>query len=544
MTNIIEAIYVAKKTKKRAFSYIRFSTQRQLEGDSLSRQVSGTEKYCEENNLELDPRSYRDLGVSGFRGANQRGQLGDFIAACEQGLIPEGAALVIESLDRLSREKPRKIISLLTRILDFGIEVHLSMIRKVFKPDSEDDGTDLIMAVALAMRAHEESKTKSKRVLEAFAKKRQAAEESGARFVGSLPEWVRVEGDKMEIIPEKAAAVKQVYTLVASGFSSRQAARKVLEETGIKWTSKRVRELLHSKNVQGILSAHYRTAKAGRSYTISDYYPRIVSDELAAEARAVLERHAAPSRGRSAVVHPTNILRGLLRYQGAPMRCVHRRNGAKGEDGKKAYIAYFEAFDETRDKIIHSIHANQLEPVLIQSLRELQPSDLAPVAAKESPMASIRARLAKLEATAGNLLRAVESGSVAVARRLAEVEAEIVTVRDALGKAEAEEKIALPGKQDLEELKIDLVDPQQRERAGAALRRIVERIDLFSSLKDMPAIGRRVGKMIYFRDPTPKVGNRKPIFALLHFIGGAQRLVLRDDARMGFVASIRFEAVA
>lgn len=53
----------------KAYSYKRFSTPGQLEGDSLRRQTSKAEKYATEHGLELDTTlNLEDLGRSAFKG--------------------------------------------------------------------------------------------------------------------------------------------------------------------------------------------------------------------------------------------------------------------------------------------------------------------------------------------------------------------------------------------------------------------------------------------------------------------------------------------
>ena len=67
----------------KAYSYLRFSTPEQIHGDSLRRQTEGARTYAATHNLELDESlTFRDLGVSAFRGANAvEGALGQFVAA-------------------------------------------------------------------------------------------------------------------------------------------------------------------------------------------------------------------------------------------------------------------------------------------------------------------------------------------------------------------------------------------------------------------------------------------------------------------------------
>src|SRR5438874_8702267 len=90
----------------RAFSYIRFSTPEQLKGDSLRRQLDLSAKYAKQHGLVLDEGlTFRDLGVSAFDKSNlgSGGKLRAFLDAVEQGLVPPGSLLLVESLDRLSR---------------------------------------------------------------------------------------------------------------------------------------------------------------------------------------------------------------------------------------------------------------------------------------------------------------------------------------------------------------------------------------------------------------------------------------------------------
>ena len=90
-----------------AFSYLRFSTAEQAAGDSRRRQLAMAEKYAANHHLRLDRQlSFRDLGVSAFRGRNAKeGALRAFLDAIEHNLVPENSFLLIESLDRLSRDR-------------------------------------------------------------------------------------------------------------------------------------------------------------------------------------------------------------------------------------------------------------------------------------------------------------------------------------------------------------------------------------------------------------------------------------------------------
>lgn len=72
----------------KAYSYIRFSTTKQAQGDSYRRQIQQAIDYCTEHNLQLDEKAIEDFGVSAFRGSNRiDGALGRFIEAVKEGQL-------------------------------------------------------------------------------------------------------------------------------------------------------------------------------------------------------------------------------------------------------------------------------------------------------------------------------------------------------------------------------------------------------------------------------------------------------------------------
>jgi DNA invertase Pin-like site-specific DNA recombinase len=107
----------------RAISYRRFSSAQQATGDSLRRQIELAQSYCDEHGDELDP-SFVDEGVSAFRGKNATtGALARLVELAEAGNIEKGTKLLVESLDRLSREDVLTAQEQLIRILRAGITV-------------------------------------------------------------------------------------------------------------------------------------------------------------------------------------------------------------------------------------------------------------------------------------------------------------------------------------------------------------------------------------------------------------------------------------
>jgi DNA invertase Pin-like site-specific DNA recombinase len=139
-------------THRLAISYIRYSSPKQTSGDSIRRQTAATESFCLRNNLTLtDKYRLKDAGVSAFRGANLEptAALGQFLKQVEAGQIPVGTTLICESLDRLSREKVRKALTLFLNLIDHGIEIVClaDNERKYTAKSVDDNSIDLITSI-------------------------------------------------------------------------------------------------------------------------------------------------------------------------------------------------------------------------------------------------------------------------------------------------------------------------------------------------------------------------------------------------------------
>ncbi len=532
-----------KPKVKRAYSYIRFSRAHQIEGDSLRRQSTATAEYCKRHNLTLDDSlNLKDLGVSAFKGRNaEKGALGRFIAACEAGIVQPGSALILESLDRLSRQTPRKTVRLLTELLDdHGIEIHLTQVGKIFRPESED-GVDLIFAVALAMRAHEESETKSKRLKEAFAQKRKRAATEGIHIAKSLPWWLAWNEDGTEIIcpPERREILERIYREVANGKSPLALARELNAEGKPTWRPKakvwpdsRIRDTINSDAPLGTIGATRKTRIAGRKWELQSYYPTVITPDIAAKARAVLKGNRKNKSGPKAddTTIP-NLLKAILRYRNLWCRFSTHRTRTGTWNG------YYEAVDDNR-RLPWSIAANQLEPILLVSIADLTPADLKPPSIGNAETAILRAEVKDLETTLANITMAVEAGSTSMIPRLVEVEKELSTAKEKLAESETADTIAIDetALTQLTSYNIaDLKNPKLRAEIAATIPRLISRIQIGSNLDDLATTpGADIltiedGDTIYeitIPDPTGSRG-KKPLAAYIKFHGGGEMAIQR-----------------
>ncbi|MFP4614378.1 MAG: recombinase family protein, partial [Thiohalorhabdus sp.] len=180
----------------KAYSYVRFSHPDQAAGDSLRRQVEAAREWAQRNGYELDDSmTLADIGVSAYHGNNRtEGALGAFITAVHDGHIPSGSVLVVESLDRISRDRIHATLRLFLDLLDRGIEIVTLTDSKHYTRESLNDLTDLITSLVVMSRAHEESVTKANRLAAAWeAKRRKATEE---KLTAQCPAWLRLTEDR------------------------------------------------------------------------------------------------------------------------------------------------------------------------------------------------------------------------------------------------------------------------------------------------------------------------------------------------------------
>ena len=140
----------------RAYSYIRMSSDVQLRGDSLRRQLDASSDYAAKHGLELVEKSrLQDIGVSAFKGANvSDGALGRFLRAVKRKTIPQGSFLLVKSLDRLSRQEIRKSLTLFLSIIDAGVNIVTLADNHVYTA-KKTELQDLLISLVIMSRAHE-----------------------------------------------------------------------------------------------------------------------------------------------------------------------------------------------------------------------------------------------------------------------------------------------------------------------------------------------------------------------------------------------------
>ena len=248
--------------------------------------------------------------------------LGEFLDAARSGVVPKGSWLLIESLDRLSRNRPRKAVRLLESICEEGITLVTLADGKVYTEALlDDDPMAFMWAFMVAIRANEESETKSKRLKAVWSQKRKMAEQK--KLTAKVPSWVKLSEDRseFEVNELRADVVRKIYQMSADGLGYGKIAEtlnreKVQTFAGAKmWHRSFITKLLGAQTPIGIYTpsiTRHVDGKKQREYLepIRGYYPSVVTDELNAAVKARLSIKSP--RGRHASFGVTqNILANL-----------------------------------------------------------------------------------------------------------------------------------------------------------------------------------------------------------------------------------------
>lgn len=359
-------------SRPKAYSYIRFSTPEQERGDSLRRQMEAATKYAALHSLDLDDAlTFRDLGVSAYTGANEEtGRLGEFLAAVHHGDIARGSFLLVESLDRLSRQKPRKAVKVLERICEAGITVvTLDDGRAYTEETLDDDPWALLVALMVASRAHEESAKKARRLSASWANKRNNAAERGIPITSVCPGWLNINTARtgFDIIPERAQVVRRVFDQTLQGVGQHSLAQALNKEgvpvfgRGQMWHRSYINKMLADENVVGRFTPHRWETLNGKKVrvplmTINDYYPAVVDRETFERVSAMIGQ-----RPRSTRAPIANVLAGIARCPLCDATMTRINKGAGPKQGKP-YLVCTRAkvgagCDYTQVRLDHIEHA-------------------------------------------------------------------------------------------------------------------------------------------------------------------------------------------
>jgi DNA invertase Pin-like site-specific DNA recombinase len=344
-------------TMARAYSYIRFSTPKQAEGDSFRRQTELSEEYALKQGLVFDRSlNLHDKGLSAFSGDNRtKGALAVFLKAVENGIVKRGSYLLIESFDRLSRDTLSAQMTLFMALVNAGITVITLTDEQVYSKETIDkDISRLMLSLVIMMRSHEESLMKSRRLVATWEQKRQGA--SVEKLTSLCPHWLELNPDRksFRVLDDRVKIVRRIFQMCMDGIGQGTIAKTLNKEgvaawgRGNGWHPSYVQRLLGNPAVIGEYQPQRRATRGKLNLVpagdpLKDYYPAVI--DMPTWQRVQMRRQTS-TPGRVNYSHG-NLFSGLAfdGYSGAPLRHMKRgRNiSAKSRKGKDAqdYKRYY-----------------------------------------------------------------------------------------------------------------------------------------------------------------------------------------------------------
>jgi DNA invertase Pin-like site-specific DNA recombinase len=233
-----------------------------------------------------------DEGVSAFKGDNRRHALGQFADLARRGRVPAGSFLLIENMDRLSREKPVRAVNLLTEILLAGVRV-VQLQPAELELTEDSNLFDLFKGQMEQGRGHSESQMKSERVGAAWRQRKADARESGAPVSSMCPSWLEVADGRYRLKADAARTVRAIFKWSAAGLGAMKIVHE-LNAAGIppigrrQWNRTTVQNILANRAAIGEYQPHASRdgKRAPEGEPIPNYYPAVVDDALFYAAQA------------------------------------------------------------------------------------------------------------------------------------------------------------------------------------------------------------------------------------------------------------------
>ncbi|WP_157220605.1 recombinase family protein [Flavisphingomonas formosensis] len=372
-----------------AILYSRWSSLEQTSTTSAPRQLEICEAFAAARSFDIVERVV-DEGRSAWTGDNLiNGRLGQLTERFKREGA-QGKVLVVEKLDRISRQSPLVVTQWLQRVCGYGLTIMTADGRHTLDADALIRNQLVVVGLIFeAFKGYQESQDKSDRVKEAWERKR----ERRAPMTRICPAWLTIDqksthfksADNLSaaysVIENRAAIVREIFNLTEQGRGKSTIARMLNERSepvwgrGDGWHASYIQKILTSPAVYGEYQPHTRPKGGERrpvGEPIQNYFPAVIEIEQFErvndqKARAILakQRPANPlanllagiakcgncggwmmfvNKGDETLADGSVVKRGYLKCSNA-----HR---AKGCDRRQSY-GYRPIESALLDQILH-----------------------------------------------------------------------------------------------------------------------------------------------------------------------------------------------
>jgi DNA invertase Pin-like site-specific DNA recombinase len=499
--------------KQSAILYARFSSMEQAKGLSLDRQLSEGRHYIEAKGWQLE-QELVDKGRSAFSGANRAvgSELGKFEAEAREGLHA-GKILVVENIDRLSRQGAKAAATFIWSLHEAGVSVATTQDSQFYNADSEEnDLMEIFSIIIKAQLSHEESFKKAERAKFTWHTRHEKIKDGDKGTTAiTPPAWIKAEGGRYVLNPERAKLLNEIYDLYIDGIGISKIVQMLNERREPVWAVRKrdgkggwrenyIHRLLRKRAVLG----EYVTVNG--ETLAADYFPQAISAEKFNRAQAEL---AAKSKtGGHAYKRMSNLLASLVvcsecggnaafENKGTNQIPHVKKNGERVIYNRKHYERLRCDNARRRNACTNKglLDYKIVEGCVLDHLGALigdpKSADAAQKANAEK-IAELERQIAVKTKQIDNLLDALADGSKAVAERIVKYEAELEQLNELLTQAQLAAEIALSQPSPTAQLEVvealrrEINDSDEdkrffaRSKVNAALRRLIDKI-MFSS---------------------------------------------------------------
>ncbi len=487
-----------------AIAYVRWSSDDQSEGDSQRRQLSNAQRICKERGWELID-TVIDSGKSAFKGKNRSrgGQLAEIEKRAAKGLL-RGKALIIENVDRLSRQEPIVGLNLLHSLVDAGITLVESDTGQSYTSQSiRENWQTLITPFLRVGLAYEEAVKKGGRIKEAFQGtiERGFVTKNGLADLRFVPSWIDRDGADYVVIEKRAKIVRQIFDWCVEGRGLRYICAQLNADIANTrwqrgdWTQSNVRDILRGR---GALGEYCRregdTVPSGRK--VGEWFkvcePVVTLEQWHRAQDALTRRRNSGGKRRGMV----NLLQGFT-------FCAHRNNGqlcgsrmiiTQNDKNvpRKARLRCARNHRAAGCSSSTSFHYQHLLDGILDNILHLVLPSSTSSDDIDGSLAAVEMELKSAEGRLDNLIDAYANApSPAMLRGVQRAEADIELRKSALHKRQREaEKLAnaKPSKElvrEIAELRGQLADSEEaRHKVHSALQEMITGVFLYPETRE------------------------------------------------------------
>ena len=454
------------------YSYSRWSSAIQAFGDSKNRQKERLAIALSEHPDWVLQETLIDDGKSAFKGKNlsETAALGEWLTKVQTGEVPANSILIIEALDRLTRQELTSAIGLILQIISSGCQIYICIDRQLVNQQTiNNDPSTIYILMARLQTANMESKRKSQLLSAAWGSKEKLAINHGIPMTAKVPFWIELTPDRKDfkVKEEVAEVINFIFESYLSGASGNEIARYCNSNFPFRsWSFNGINKLLKNESVIGNLTRQYRPG------VIEGYYPQIIDTETFQAVQNQMKANVSSSGPRMKSF--SNLFSGLIKCRvcGENYRSVSNQTYLK---------LICRAKDEGRPCNSESIKYPSVEDDIIEFLFK---KGLVSTVEQTKPDKTVSLRLERdqLNAKLQNFLALIESGDapISIISRMREIESRLGQIDieiAALNKSQSsinKEKML----EDFWEFMNNKENPETRKKIIARLRQLIDFIEM------------------------------------------------------------------